>query len=222
MDIPDLPQKLALWLILCASIALHEFGHAWMADRMGDRTPASQGRVTLNPLAHLDPIGTGVIPLFMILFNPGFALIGWGRPVQVDPSQLYPNRVRKDLLITGAGPFMNLVILAAMIPIGASVLVWGPENLHQMVGNVIFMNAALIVFNMLPIPPLDGSHFMRYAVGMKEETYMQFSRYGFIILIILINVPAFRQIFSTLIFTLAQPFFGATLRVAEFFARLSG
>lgn len=202
----DIVHQLGIYLILVLSIALHEFGHAYMADKVGDDLPRMQGRVTLNPLAHLDPIGTGLIPLLnMFGFFGGFAMIGWGKPVQVNPAS-HRNPMVDDLLITGAGPFMNLVIALMLTFIGGFMLMAGiypPE--HLIIG--IYMNIALIVFNMMPIPPLDGSHFLRWALGMSQEAYMQMARYSIVMVLVLINVPIFREFMGELIQLGVKPLF---------------
>lgn len=191
-------QGLIFYIILAASIAIHEWAHAITADRLGDYTPRIQGRVTLNPLAHLDPIGTGLIPLFMIfspLFFGGslpFALIGWGRPVQLQLKN-FPNRVRDHLLVTAAGPASNFAIAFGAAVIGGLLARFEPD-IAPLFGKIIMLNAALIIFNLLPVPPLDGSHFMRYAVGMQEETYINLSRWGLVIILVLINIGPFRYL----------------------------
>src|SRR5438477_12754816 len=115
MSWPSDPQVILYALIyviaLVLSVTVHEFGHAWVADRLGDRLPRSQGRVTLNPLAHIDPIGTILMPL-LIVFAPGAPLLGWGRPVQTNPAA-YTRRLRMkhgDMLVSAAGPAMNLIL----------------------------------------------------------------------------------------------------------------
>lgn len=204
MDI-DYKQGLTLYLILLASLSVHEWAHAIVADKLGDNTPRSQGRVTFNPIAHIDPVGTVFIPLFMILFSPGFAIIGWGKPVMVNPLN-FRNRVRDDILVSMAGPASNVVICLLMVFIGGVLLKFVPA-ITGLLGQVILLNCVLIVFNMIPIPPLDGSHLLKHAVGMKDETYLNFARWGFLILIILINIPVFRQVFGTAIYLSAEFFY---------------
>lgn len=209
---------LMFYIILASSIAIHEWAHAVTADRLGDSTPRQQERVTLNPLAHLDPIGTGLIPLFMIfaplLFGGSFpvALIGWGRPVQVNIYN-FRNRIRDHLVVTAAGPASNLVIALAAAVVGGILSRFIPD-IAPLFFRIILLNVALIVFNLIPIPPLDGSHFLRYALGMREETYFQLSRWGFVILLVLINLPVFRF----LMFAPIKYLTVAIWRVATFFA----
>ena len=185
-----------MWMCLVALLSFHEFGHAWMAYRCGDDTARIMGRMTINPIVHIDPIGTVLIPLMILLFSPSFFIFGWAKPVPVNPNN-YENRKRDDILISMAGPAMNVILaillmavyrLALELPIdvGAGAIV---HNLEL----IAFISMILCVFNLIPIPPLDGSHVMRHVVGMSDETYLKIARYGFIILLIAINV--FPQLF---------------------------
>jgi Zn-dependent protease len=192
----SLQQGLVFYLILVASLSIHEWAHAFVADKVGDPLPRAQGRVTLNPIAHMDIIGTVFLPLAMIFMNPGFAIFGWGKPVQVS----LPNpktRVRDDLLITGAGPLSNLGLAC----IGGLVLGALPEtsSWRELLEAFIRINCLLFLFNLIPVPPLDGSRFLKHAVRMREETYAGFARYGFLVILVLINLDDFR---STLVATL--------------------
>lgn len=202
-------QKIILFLLLVVCITIHEWAHAWVADRLGDPLPRQQGRVTLDPRSHIDPIGTLLIPLIMIFASPGFAIIGWGKPVQIS----LPNpetKKRDDILITIAGPLSNLSIaficslsfglFYRFVPLGESALLL----LYQ----IVSLNAVLFLFNLLPIPPLDGSHILKNMVNMKDETFLKFSKYGFFILIILINIPFFQKWMGSGIDGLNSIFFG--------------
>ena len=197
VDIEALRQGALLMILLVVAISLHEFGHAWMADRRGDLLPRAQGRVTLDPTAHIDPIGTLLIPAIMI-FWPAFAgggapvaLIGWGKPVQVSLSN---PRTRKtdDILITLAGPAMNLLlclgfalVLRATGPAGLS------ESADKFLMTGLELNACLMAFNLLPIPPLDGGRILRWVVGMSEETFRTVATYAPWVLLVLINTRFF-------------------------------
>ena len=202
-------EKVILFILLISSISIHEWAHAWVADKLGDPLPRQQGRVTLDPRSHIDPIGTLLIPFIMIFASPGFAIIGWGKPVQIS----LPNRETKkrdDILITIAGPLSNLSIaficslsfglFYRFVPLGESALLL----LYQ----IVSLNAVLFLFNLLPIPPLDGSHILKNMVNMKDETFLKFSKYGFFILIILINIPFFQKWMGSGIEGLNSIFFG--------------
>jgi len=138
------------------ALSLHEFGHAAMATKLGDPTPRLQGRLTLNPLAHLDPLGT--LMIFMTMLS-GFG-IGWGKPVQTNPTY-YPN-FRQGMILTAiAGPAMNLAQASFAIAVAYLLYITGveiPYTLHLFLAIYVLMNFSLIAFNLLPFPPLDGGH----------------------------------------------------------------
>lgn len=193
------------YVALVVMLTFHEFGHAWMASKCGDDTARSEGRVSLNPLVHVDPIGTVVMPLMMIFLAlmdsrlAGF-LIGWAKPVPVNPNNLR-NPKLDDVLITMAGPWMNLLLAVAFTgAIKAGVLL-GNATMIQFCTTVVILNLALFFFNLLPIPPLDGSRIMRVAVGMSHETYFQFARYGLFIIILVMNLTPVPKVISSLIGT---------------------
>jgi Zn-dependent protease len=177
---------------LVLSIGAHEWGHAFVADRLGDRLPRAQGRVTLNPLAHIDPFGTVLFPLiaFVTSFSaPGLAsrIIGWGRPVQISLRGLRPGWSHKmaHLVIALAGPAMNLVF-ALVVSVAYFALVWyGGEPGHPLalaLTSVIVMNVGLAFFNLIPCPPLDGGAVLRGILPQSLEKIADvLERYGFFI-----------------------------------------
>ena len=220
VDVPLIEQirwafLLLISLIICVS--LHEFGHAWMADRCGDPLPRMQGRVTLDPRAHIDPLGTLAIPAIMIFGSVFFAgmpaLIGWGKPVQIS----LPNaktRKRDDIFTTLAGPGMNLLLaVAGTIALGVSARIFGTEsNVVQFFILFMQMNIVLMIFNLLPLPPLDGSRVFFYAVKMREETFLKISRNAWWILLLALNLPSpgnsvVGWIFGPLLRAVSVPFF---------------
>jgi len=189
------PNKLIIaifeFAVLLFSLSLHEAAHAWMANRLGDPTARMLGRITLNPVKHIDLWGTIILPAIMLLINPGF-LFGWAKPTPVTPSN-FKNLTRDDILTTVAGPCSN--VLAAL---GATVILLilshvspaGSALVHQMAGFggfdpalmqanpvlvplvILFflaveLNLVLAVFNLLPLPPLDGSHVFRHFLPYK-------------------------------------------------------
>jgi Zn-dependent protease len=180
-------------IIVIISLTVHEWGHAAMADRLGDHTPRSQGRVTLNPIAHVDPIGTILIPLLGALGLFGtFGVIGWAKPVYTNPSN-FRNRTADQAWVTIAGPGMNIV-LALLCVLGVGIAIRFVPTLVPLFMHIMEINVILTVFNLLPIPPLDGSKFLMYWFGMSEEAYIRFAQYGGILLLVLINIPAFRHL----------------------------
>jgi Zn-dependent protease len=187
-----LADGLIQYLMLVALLTFHEYGHAWTAMKCGDDTARLQGRVSLNPVVHIDPIGTVLLPLLMI-FMPGAGrfLIGWAKPVPVNPYNLNKPK-RDDILVTMAGPGINLLLAAVLVVAAKASLVF-----HSVPAADYFVQAAglslvLCFFNLIPVPPLDGSHILRVATGMSHETYANFARFGFIIVIVLLQIPPVR------------------------------
>ena len=187
-----LADGLIQYLMLVALLTFHEYGHAWTAMKCGDDTARLQGRVSLNPIVHIDPVGTVLLPLLMI-FMPGAGrfLIGWAKPVPVNPYNLNKPK-RDDILVTMAGPGINLLLAAVLVVAAKASLVF-----HSVPAADYFVQAAglslvLCFFNLIPVPPLDGSHILRVATGMSHETYANFARFGFIIVIVLLQIPPVR------------------------------
>jgi Zn-dependent protease len=190
MDAEKLRYGLIYLVALVLSICVHEFGHAFVADKLGDRLPRSQGRVTLNPLAHIDPIGTLLLPLVAVFSGPaiGQYILGWGKPVQIS---LSPRDITRKMsirtahaLVAIAGPAMN--ILFGLFLSGVFLILVRYPNLQNLavgVAGVIQMNIGLCLFNLLPIPPLDGGAILARFVPRRYDNVLDgLNRYGFIIL----------------------------------------
>lgn len=193
MDLNSLIDGLILYVGLLVLLTFHEYAHAWMAWRCGDDTARLQGRCSLNPLVHIDPIGTVVLPLLMI-FLPGAGrfLVGWAKPVPVNSYNL-GNPRRDELLVAMAGPAMN-VILAVLLLGLARVLSWTPWTaMTEFLMFLAYLSLLLCFFNLIPIPPLDGSYLLRHFTGMSHETYHRLAQYGFLILILVLQVPGVRS-----------------------------
>ena len=192
-------------IIIVVSLALHEWGHAFVADRLGDDTPRSQGRVTLNPLVHIDPIGTLLLPLLGSLgFFGSFGVIGWAKPVQTTPRN-FKNGMRDQAFVTIAGPAMNFII-AAFATVAAGLCYRFFPSLTPLFHQVLVLNVALIVFNLLPIPPLDGSKFLMYWFGMSEDAYVRFAQWGWLLLLVLVNLRPFQVLMALLFALVGTPF----------------
>jgi len=190
----NLIHVLVTLLILLASASVHEWAHAWTAEKLGDPTARSMGRVTLNPIPHIDPVGTIILPLFFLLFSGGSAFFAWAKPVPVNPSN-FRKPVRDDIIVSMAGPASNLAIaLLVAVVFGIAGRFVGLEAIAPLAGQIILINALLMVFNLIPIPPLDGSHVLRHLVGMSEMAFLRFSQYGFFILIGLLLLTPFGEI----------------------------
>ena len=178
------PERLiALTILFLTSMPVHEWAHAWAAYQLGDDTAARQGRLTINPLAHLDPIGT------LLLFVAGY---GWGKPVPVNPNRFRGNRRLGHALVSLAGPFSNLVLaMLACIPLRLARLFGLAGALTGLPLNVLSIfvgiNLSLMIFNLIPIPPLDGSRVLTWLLPRSIANQIaQFERYGSLILLGLI------------------------------------
>jgi Zn-dependent protease len=186
MDSNTIVNGLLQWLGLVILFTFHEFGHAWMAMKCGDNTARDEGRVSLNPLVHIDPIGTVLLPLIMFLM-PGGGMIGWAKPVPVNHYNLNNPR-RDDVLVTLAGPWMNLVIAVVLVGLARIGLALDAGPMAGYCFNIAGLSLLLFFFNLIPIPPLDGSQLVRVATGMTYDTFAQLSRYGFMALFILMQI----------------------------------
>jgi len=201
-------EKILLYFILVVSICIHEWAHAFSADKLGDPLPRSQGRVTLDPLVHLDLLGTIIIPFVMIFLSPGFAILGWGKPVQLSLPN-HKTRTRDDILITLAGPMSNLLLAFLTVLVFGLIgnFIFLNESFLQLVATVVNLNCLLFLFNLIPIPPLDGSHILKRVAGMSDITFIKFSRFGIFLLLVLINVTSFTTFFYQLLSGITSQFY---------------
>lgn len=184
----DFVLKIILMLpAVLIGFTFHEFAHAKMADRLGDKTARFQGRLNLNPFNHVDPIGA------LMLLTVGF---GWAKPVETNPSA-YKNYYKDDLKVSIAGPLANLVIAVLGCLAYFTFLIYGnniiPDNYYNVISNMLFyiyfLNLNLFVFNMLPLPGLDGFHILRDLFPKQvNEIYNVLMRYQLVILILVLAV----------------------------------
>lgn len=194
-------RNLALYLVpMILSLTVHEFAHAFVATKLGDDTPEREDRLTLSPLAHIDPIGTLALPALAI-FTLGYALVGWARPVNINPAHFHRRvSMRAGLAIaSAAGPLSNLLLaviamgtLVGLLKAGQLPSTEGPSGAIRSLLVAFFrVNVGLCVFNFLPIPPLDGSRLLpRTFDGFVEQA----QRYSVVLFLIVFWVPAVRAV----------------------------
>ncbi len=179
-----------------------------MANKCGDPTAASMGRVTINPIPHIDLIGTILIPLLMIIFNPGFGLIGWGKPCPVNPNN-FRNYRKDEILVSLAGVVSNLMAAVSSLILLKIFLLMGinSEGLFLLLRIMFNLNLVLMIFNLIPIPPLDGSHILKQVLSPRAaEKIALLDQWGFLILIIIINTSLFDKLFSIFLYPFDQLF----------------
>jgi Zn-dependent protease len=197
MDFSTIGSALSVWLLpVVLAITFHEAAHGWVAERFGDPTARLQGRVTFNPIKHIDPFGTLILPGMLLLFQAP-VLFGYAKPVPVNFARL--RQPKRDMIwVALAGPGINIALayasalaLRAIYPPGGEVTEWLGQNLI----NSMHINILLAIFNLLPIPPLDGG---RVLTGLLPHAYAwrfaRIERYGFVILLgLLFVVPYVAQ-----------------------------
>jgi Zn-dependent protease len=175
----DLQTAILDVLLLWILTAPHEFAHAWVATKLGDDTPRKQGRVTLYPLAHVDWIGTTILPFITSLLGAGF--LGWGKPVYTETSKLRGG-LNGLALVALAGPFSNVVLAFILAAVAMATLHVLPSLAAFSIQGVR-LSLYLALFNFLPVPPLDGSKLL-LAARIPAIVYMELARFGFMLLIV--------------------------------------
>ena len=195
MDISADHVRVALFTLIAfvVSVSVHEFGHAFVADRLGDRIPRLQGRLTLSPMAHVDLIGTIAVPLIGAL--SGFPLIAWGKPVQTNPAN-YTKRLSMTtghMLVAAAGPFMNLVLavfVSVVIVILGKAGLLSPVLMQMLIGYLVLLNIMLLFFNLIPLGPLDGAAVLEGLLPRSMYRIVELNRkYGMLVLLVLFFAP---------------------------------
>jgi Zn-dependent protease len=177
---PNVPTLIIGLLVLIFSLSVHEAAHAWSASQLGDDTARRLGRVTLNPVVHVDPIGTLLLPLIAMV--SGAPLIGWAKPTPVNTRNLRQPR-RDHILVTAAGPLSNMAIAFAAAAAMRAGSTAGSDWLGLLIFEALTLNVLLAVFNMLPIPPLDGGQILMALLPPAMAMKLGFLyEYGFLIL----------------------------------------
>jgi len=200
----DILTSVFFFLIVIISAIIHEYMHGWAAEKQGDPTARLAGRLTLNPLPHIDPVGTIFVPLLLLLL-PGNFLIGWAKPVPYNPFNLR-NRRWGEAIVAAAGPGVNLFI--ALI-LGLAVRLAEPGIYVDFLSLIIYINILLAIFNLVPIPPLDGSKIL-FSLLPDNKFWWQWrqnlERYG--MMLVLFFVFFFWQLIAPIINKLFQFFTG--------------
>lgn len=176
--------------IFLLSISVHEYSHAFFANKYGDDTAKKLGRLTLNPFKHIDLVGSVIMPL--AAFASGFALIGWAKPVPVDRRN-FSDPLKDDAVVSFAGPLSNFILSALLFVLFLiSVNIFGEQNsiISNLLWYGVFLNVFLFAFNLLPIPPLDGSHILFDLFPNKlTAKYLNLGLYGSLLLLVFIFSP---------------------------------
>lgn len=202
--------KILMIPAILIAFTFHEYAHAFVADRLGDKTPKFQGRLTLNPLAHIDPLG------FIMVILAGF---GWAKPVQVNP-RAFKNYYKDDLKVSIAGPMANILVAVVVAVILSITNKFLPQSFYNnpaidLLITILYMtiqlNCILAFFNMMPLPGLDGSHVLRDLFPAKAyKIYEKIYPYQTVILILFIMVP---WISGVLVYNPANALYGFLLKI---------
>ncbi len=207
----DIFRIVVQFAVVLFAISIHESAHAWTANKFGDPTAKLQGRVTLNPIAHIDLIGTIIFPILLAVI--GAPVFGWAKPVMVNPYNLH-NRRRDGMFISAAGPISNLLVSLGIIFL---LLIFSQPILTttnptfllliKIASYLLMINIFLAVFNLIPIPPLDGSGILEGVLsGEALNMYEKIKPYGFFILMLIIYTHIFDKIANAIFYLLFKAF----------------
>jgi Zn-dependent protease len=205
---PEILPEIMSIVILILSVVIHEVSHGYMADRLGDPTPRLQGRLTLNPIRHLDPVGSLIVPLLTSM--AGFTF-GWAKPVEYNPYNI-KNKRQGEFLIALAGPLSNIFIALVFSLIIRATLAYGGEAgpFVEISIYIVVINLVLAIFNLIPLPPLDGSKLLFSALPQQYGRFrMMLEQYSFIF--ILVVVFFLWQVVSPLVSVVFRLFTGLNL-----------
>lgn len=221
--VPLISHLLIFMVVLLLAISAHEAGHAWMSYKFGDDTAYNQGRVTLNPVSHTDPIGTLLIPIVAFIAGAiggalgSIPLIGWGKPTPVNPLK-WRNKDLANVMVSAAGILANIILIFIGIILAKILMTQGftaidffsksTNPLIIFVGDLMLLNLSLAVFNLLPFPPLDGSKILQtFLPESANPVFEMLEQFGFLILMLFIYVGLFGFII--------RPFFYGLLYILQ-------
>jgi Zn-dependent protease len=198
------PYEIGIMLpAIVIGLTFHEYAHGWAADKLGDPTARYAGRLTVNPIAHVDPIG------LVMLFLAGF---GWAKPVPVTPYKLTGNMRRSLMLVSIAGPATNMIIAILASLLFGLVASFGSVPMVDIMHRIITINVVLAIFNLLPVPPLDGSKILAGLLPGEQRWLIYMEQYGTIILLLLL----FTGILSPVLWALISPILGIMNGIVNF------
>ena len=202
-------ENLHIIPVLLFSVIVHEVAHGWMALRLGDPTARDEGRITFNPIPHIDPVGSVLLPAILVMTGASFFL-AWAKPVPVNPAN-FKNPRRDDILVSAIGPISNLVV-ALVCALGfvlvyhlvqggdhdpATVSGYAAEVALNMLSVGIPLNIVLALFNLIPVPPLDGSHVLASLLPKRlADAYRQVGFFGILVLLVAMRWEPFQAAFS--------------------------
>lgn len=211
-------DQLYIFPILLFSVVIHEISHGLMALHFGDSTAKQMGRLTLNPIPHIDPMGSIIVPLFSLLVA-GRVFIAWAKPVPINPLN-FSNARRDDILVAVVGPLSNIIlaIVCSLIVVGLLAIApltqtFNLSAVDEFIGFAmkmfyggVYLNIVLAVFNLIPIPPLDGSHVVASLLPPQVgDQYRSIGFLGIFVILVLMRTEPFRLVFNWIIETLAFP-----------------
>lgn len=205
----QLRYGLITFIFIGASLCLRAYAQAWLANRLGDRTPAIEGRLTLNPIPHVDLLGTVILPLVCIFYiQPRLEhlwfFLAWAKPVPINPGAFAQPR-KHYLYCLLAQTAISLAMMLAVSVLGAGAFRIDP-NTAMLVEGILGINACLVVLDLLPLPPLPGALILVNRGWMKEETYLSVGRWGGLILLVAFQLPPVQMLFAILRGLVATPF----------------
>lgn len=185
-------NQTVFFIALLVALTMREYGRAFVLNKMGDPLPRLSGRLSMNPLVHADKVGTFIVPIMMIALKVPL-LLGWAKPIPRSYMRI-KNQTKFEIIVASAGPLVNFMLGILCGAIWAVCEIYNQKTLSGYCQIAMLVNACLMIFNLLPIPPSDGAQIIRYAFKISDETYMKVAQFGIFIFIGIIMIPATRSI----------------------------